>query len=150
MCRLCVLNHCFAQKKNMIASLPVKTKKIKVRNRFFDYYAFVFDQQILIRQRGPGDIWEGLYEFYLVEAEKDNSIRHFENCQKVYSTPSIRHLLTHQKLAIRFHVLEVSTVRIFEQIARSNNMIIISITDLHKFSVAKPTENFLETSYSLL
>ena len=61
---------CGARLKKRVGDLPVKQGKTAVRKRYFNYIMPV-DQSFrtkLVRRSGPG-IWQGLYEFPLVESK---------------------------------------------------------------------------------
>ena len=93
--------------------LPVKTKKAAVRNRFFNYIVLQNGYNIAMRERLGKDIWKGLYDFHLIESPgsdltpdelaKDVYFNQWalegqlREVGKVYT-----HLLTHQRLHIRF------------------------------------------------
>jgi A/G-specific adenine glycosylase len=67
-CTSCPLaKNCLAFAGNMVGSLPVKTKKIVKKSRWFYYLLVNYKGQLYVRRRGAGDIWENLYEFVLVE-----------------------------------------------------------------------------------
>jgi A/G-specific adenine glycosylase len=116
-CMFCVFAEtCVANATGKQAVLPVKSKKVKVKNRFFDYFAIEQDNTFLMHQRPVGDIWTGLYEFYLNESnEKLLELDEIENdfLQKVLSkstikscSESMKHILTHQRIEARFwHVI---------------------------------------------
>lgn len=70
LCNLCLLKKkCAAHLQNTVNQLPVKEKKITVKNRWFYYVVAHFNNEVLVRKRVAGDIWENLYEFILHEAE---------------------------------------------------------------------------------
>ncbi|MEO7309788.1 MAG: A/G-specific adenine glycosylase [Chitinophagaceae bacterium] len=70
LCSNCHLNaNCTALEKNMVASLPVKTKQLQKRNRWFHYFIIEQNQEVLVRKRTEKDIWQSLHEFYLVETD---------------------------------------------------------------------------------
>ena len=51
---------------------PVKSKKTAIRKRFFNYlFLYALDQNnqksFVMQRRGKGDIWQGLYEFPMIE-----------------------------------------------------------------------------------
>lgn len=71
LCSICPLQKkCIAFSINKVNQLPVKLKSIQKKNRYFDFYCFQFKDKWLIQKRGPGDIWEGLHQFYLTEQIK--------------------------------------------------------------------------------
>ncbi|MDP5122125.1 MAG: A/G-specific adenine glycosylase, partial [Spirosomaceae bacterium] len=70
-CMFCPLQDtCYAFQHEAQGVLPVKLKKTKVRNRYFNYFAVQQDEHFLMNKRAENDIWSGLYEFYLVETEE--------------------------------------------------------------------------------
>ncbi len=67
-CMYCPLvGECVAYAQGKQNILPIKNKKIKVKERFFDYFVFEFEGKIALKKRFDSDIWSGLYDFYLVE-----------------------------------------------------------------------------------
>lgn len=68
-CDKCVLSSkCVALKRDMISLLPVKGKKLRVKERHLNYFVLQIGQEIYIRQRTAKDIWQNLYEFFLIES----------------------------------------------------------------------------------
>ena len=68
-CSVCVFNEsCMALQKKKVTVLPVKSKKLKVTNRFFNY--LILEDVLgntLIQKRTLKGIWHNLYEFPLLE-----------------------------------------------------------------------------------
>jgi A/G-specific adenine glycosylase len=68
--------HCFFQadctafRESKQHVLPVKSKRLKVRNRWFNYIIFRHGDLYAIRERTTKDIWQSLYEFHLIETQK--------------------------------------------------------------------------------
>ncbi len=71
-CGVCVFNSsCAALQKKKVDKLPVKSKKLKVKNRFFNYLVVSDDNEnTIIQKRTAKGIWHNLYEFPLIETEK--------------------------------------------------------------------------------
>lgn len=61
----------FAQKKQDI--LPIKAKKVTVKKRYLYYFVIECNGKLLLKERGEGDVWQGLYDFVLVEKDKLSS-----------------------------------------------------------------------------
>ena len=116
-CSTCVFNEsCAALQKNKVDQLPVKTKKLKVRNRYFNYIvASDENENTLIQKRTSKGIWHNLYEFPLLETEKEEDFDFVsEQIQNEYfkentissiletNDKSIVHKLSHQHLHIKF------------------------------------------------
>ncbi|PLK42698.1 A/G-specific adenine glycosylase [Emticicia sp. TH156] len=117
-CMFCIFQgSCLANLQGKQAILPVKLKKVKVRNRFFDYFVIEKAGKLLMAKRGPKDIWEGLYDFYLLESP--GSLMDIELTDNdfllallphaiIRSTSEVyRHILTHQRIEVRFWHLDV-------------------------------------------
>lgn len=68
LCNICShQSRCQAWYTQTIGQLPMKTKKIKKRSRYFYYLVIKHKDQVYIRKRPEGDIWAGLYDFPLIE-----------------------------------------------------------------------------------
>ncbi|HEV7622254.1 MAG TPA: A/G-specific adenine glycosylase, partial [Flavisolibacter sp.] len=76
LCSECFFNNnCLAFLNNNQDQLPVKEKKLKIKERWLNYFVFIYNDEILIRQRITKDIWQHLYEFFPVETSKKSSIK---------------------------------------------------------------------------
>ncbi len=120
-CEICPMNNsCLALQKKKVHLLPVKSKKLKVKNRFFNYLIIEDDNNKTIVQKRTGKgIWENLYEFPLIESESvvdfDNIILPIKEHLKVNEIISIRemdsnnktHKLSHQHLDIKFWKVKI-------------------------------------------
>lgn len=70
-CAHCFFQHqCQAFLLHKQALLPLKSKKMQVRERWFHYIVLQYKDTIAIRMRMEKDIWQHLYEPLLIEAEK--------------------------------------------------------------------------------
>ncbi|MFP9097864.1 A/G-specific adenine glycosylase [Flavobacterium sp. RHBU_24] len=122
-CVVCIFNTtCVAYNTGRVNELPVKLKKQKVTDRYFNYIV-VSDAagHTLINRRGDKGIWNGLYEFPLLETdtnltetEVNTLIQSYtglgfmpETITLINAEPVI-HKLSHQKLHIRFWAVSTS------------------------------------------
>lgn len=77
-CNSCIFNDkciAFAQKRQQ--ALPLKIKKLKIKERTFTYLIFTFEDKLMLKVRGAGDIWQGLYDFPTLEdilEDKENNL----------------------------------------------------------------------------
>ena len=108
--------------KKKVAQLPVKSKKLKVTNRYFNYLVFIDDiGNTHINKRTQKGIWHNLYEFPLLETispEADETIIALIQNQafveneiqeiNIYNEEVIKHKLSHQHLHIKFWKIKVS------------------------------------------
>lgn len=120
-CEICIFNSsCAALQKKKVSELPVKLKKTKVTNKYFNYLIFLDDSETtLINKRTEKGIWHNLYEFPIIETENEidfdvlSKLVH-ENYSgleikdiSIYNDNQIIHKLSHQKLHINFYKVEV-------------------------------------------
>ena len=71
LCETCPLQiKCIAFKEKKVNSLPLKKKSIKRKERFFTYVIAEYNNAFYVRKRIAKDIWQGLYEFMLVETKQ--------------------------------------------------------------------------------
>jgi A/G-specific adenine glycosylase len=147
-CTTCPLDSsCFALQHNKITDLPVKLKKTKVRNRYFNYLVCIDSKKnIVIEQRSGKGIWQNLYQFPLIETDLSLTISEFkkldietsilEGCTFDYSLfneVDKIHKLSHQHLHTKFWILEVD-------ILPANS---IHISDLQSYPVPALIRDFI-------
>ena len=122
-CIVCPLQSgCLAFQKNKISELPVKLKKLKVRNRYFNYLVIIdAKKNTIIEQRTQKGIWQNLYQFPLLETEKSIAISEFKASSSeseflknldfefsLYNEKDVVHKLSHQHLHTKFWIIEVN------------------------------------------
>ena len=99
-CEECpLMESCEAFRTNRIQELPVKLKTLKIRERHLIYIYIRCQGQTAIHRRGPGDIWQGLWEPLLTDKVP---------CDAVLLRQNVKHILTHRILYADFYLLEVS------------------------------------------
>jgi len=111
-CINCPLNEtCFAFAKDRVYDLPIRTKKVKKKKRYLAYYLVENQGKILISKRTKKDIWQGLYEFPLIEFETEKDFDKAEEQElahiifkekNVQVSESYKHILTHQTIKVKF------------------------------------------------
>lgn len=70
-CTRCSLQkNCFAYDRGVVADLPVKAKKLKVKERHFHYILFYNKGKVWIEKRTENDIWQNLHQPFLIEHDK--------------------------------------------------------------------------------
>ncbi|WP_316792746.1 A/G-specific adenine glycosylase [Pedobacter frigoris] len=117
LCNVCPLQaDCFARKNNLVDVLPVKEKKLKKRTRYFNYFICTNGDQILIKRRTAGDIWQELYDFPLLETSdqyhniEEEFLTQLKKSFGEYCTivplDQKKHLLTHQTIYVQFFALD--------------------------------------------
>jgi A/G-specific adenine glycosylase len=151
-CELCCFGVlCKAKQKNLQSILPIKSQKTKIRTRYF-YYLYIRNcGKTIIQKRKEKDIWKGLYEFPLIESEKEMSIdeilsngflkKTLKNCLwKVESVSSLhKHQLSHQLIIARF----ISIVITKENFVINTPLLSVSELEIEKYPVSRLMERFL-------
>ncbi len=70
LCKNCMMSkNCVAFQENKVNELPVKSKSIIVKERWFYYLVASYKDKTYIRKRVQQDIWQNLYEFILIEED---------------------------------------------------------------------------------
>lgn len=64
-----IANNCEALMQGDQQMLPIKKNSTRIRKRYFNYVVLKKDKKIAMFKRPGNDIWEGLYDFYLLESE---------------------------------------------------------------------------------
>jgi A/G-specific adenine glycosylase len=154
-CDICIFNDsCIALQQKNISILPVKLKKTKVKNIYFNYIVLISkNEKTFLQKRIGKGIWQNLYEFPLIETEKNfkleelNSLHIFQDVSRkfeinslvLYNEMPILHKLSHRNIYTQFWIAETS----------KNNDEAISISQLETYPVPKLIGNFITTFFRL-
>ena len=144
-CSICPFNKgCYALSKNKIQDLPIKQKPLKVRKRYFNYLVYISEnEKTIIEKRDKNDIWRNLYQFPLIETEKNLSFKEMQQLigekqfvkeLTLYNKDIIVHKLSHQHLNVKFWIARVEKL----------NGESIFINDIKNYPVPILIGNFLE------
>jgi len=154
-CNKCTLSDiCLAYEKNLINELPVKSKSIKKRDRYFNYFIVEHNGALLLKKREEKDIWQSLYDFPLLETdilvdetevlESKEWRNSFGKQEYIINSVSkiVKHVLSHQQIHARFW--EISTngplprnTKLFKE------SIIIKKHELKKYPIPRLLEKYL-------
>lgn len=120
-CTGCIFQKkCYAFLQDETRTLPVKEKKISIRNRWFYYLVPEHKGKKPIRRRTEKDIWQGLYEFPLVETARQTAVKEVlliaekkfgikkNRYRLLRASPLYRQQLSHQVIRGRFIYIELS------------------------------------------
>ena len=104
-CSVCpLMESCDAFRTNRIQELPVKLKTLKIRERHLIYIYVRYKGQTAIHRRGAGDIWQGLWEPWLVDDEHFSLLTSHSSLRLVKQ--GVKHVLTHRILYADFYLWE--------------------------------------------
>lgn len=150
-CNECVLQEkCFANTHNNVAVLPVKINKTKIKNRYFNYF-FIEDinNNVYVQQRTGKDIWQGLFELFLIETEKESTLDTLLKDKQLQTllhkkhtfvkTPyKAKHVLSHQHLHATFYIIKTS-------VPFSKKTRFVKIKNLHDLAWPRLIDKFLNS-----
>lgn len=121
LCHQCPFqSECKALEKELIKELPVKSKKLIRKERFFHFLILTDKKRLIIQQRTDKDIWKHLYQFPLIELEilkdavslddfiekREVTVKELQNStSKIY-----KQILTHRDIIANFTVIIVEDI----------------------------------------
>lgn len=145
-CTVCPLNtSCVALQKKQVANLPMKLKKTKIVKKHLNFLVCIDpNKHTLLEQRKGKGIWQGLYQFPLIESTKNLNTEDFKQLNTsalnitikdyyLYNKSVIIHKLSHQHLHTNFWVVKTKTL--------TSNA--IPIASIHNYAVPQLMANFL-------
>jgi A/G-specific adenine glycosylase len=111
---------CIALKTGRVASLPVRSKSLQRKDRFFHYYVIRTAQgALLLTRRTENDIWKGLYQFPLLEITRAQYAQSRKmplpdtllsvinpKEEQPYGMIKKKQVLSHQNIHARFQIVE--------------------------------------------
>ncbi|HWB24088.1 MAG TPA: A/G-specific adenine glycosylase [Chitinophagaceae bacterium] len=128
LCAACPMQqNCGAYKAGKVNLLPVKEKTLVRKTRWLSYFIFEHNNSTLIHKRIAKDIWQNLFEFYLVETpdnpkwDKEQVHEWLENSLGIANNPRIQifpaeaQQLTHQQ--VKGYFIKVALEKIPEPLA---------------------------------
>lgn len=152
-CIICPFqNSCVANATENVMNLPVKSKKTKIRKRYFNYLYVTFNDSTFLQKRVDKDVWQHLYEFPLIETDClidiDNLTKN-EEFSKLFSevnnvdikrpSRTYKHVLSHQHIFAQF--FEIQITEISKKIQQLTNIELKTIDD---YPVSRLMELFIE------
>lgn len=149
-CAICPIHEgCYAFLRNAASALPVKAKKVKIKERFFNYFLIEDEGRILMNKRGENDIWANMYDLPMIETPHQVTIDELSVLpetvemfgEKLIITKilqPVKHILTHQHLYVRFVVLKQKPV------VMNPNWVFIEVENLKKIALPKVIFIFLD------
>jgi A/G-specific adenine glycosylase len=152
-CSVCPLQKsCTAYREATVNRLPLKEKTLVRKHRWFYYFLFECEGRLLVHQRTGNDIWQNLFEFYLLEAEESmhwdeisirNWLKEQLNIRKaavIAVSPVMVQQLTHQQIKGQFIRIELNLIPPFLQKYRWE-----TLTGLRKLAFPRFITEYLES-----
>lgn len=156
-CLNCIFkDSCRAFATDLVNVLPVKTKKLIVKKRFFNYLFLYYEDEnnqtvFYLQRRGKGDIWHGLFDLPLIEDsfcyDPDTltastywhkNIAHLQPIISV-SYKDFIHQLTHQQLNTRFFFVNLQNIN---PLSINKEWVAVTTDNYHQYPTSRLIENY--------
>jgi A/G-specific adenine glycosylase len=141
------LLECFAYKNGLITELPKKEKKIKQRNRYFNYLVIINNDSIYLNERKEKDIWQGLFDFPVFETKEP--LTSFPLLEKEFSNIGLtlknqsteyKHILSHQKIYATFWLVSSNKTKNID-----SKFVKTPLKEINNYPIPKLIDNYLKT-----
>jgi len=154
LCSSCSLQeNCVAHRKGIVNHLPVKEKTLQKKNRWLTWFLFTYKNDIFITKRTGKDIWQNLFEFYLIEMDErkewqketidkvlENQLN-IEEYELLYISPMFSQQLTHQNIKATFIKISLPLVpSVLKDYTR------VKFNDISKFAFPGIINQYLQSA----
>jgi A/G-specific adenine glycosylase len=153
-CRECPLvDGCVAYDQGLTTDIPVISKQKRLKTRFFHYIIILNkkegEDELWLRKRKENDIWKNLYDFPLIESERElgpdelmlekgwEQIAGRNDLRLKNVTGAQKYLLSHRELRVKFFIVECPDFTHQEYIR-------VKFSDCHNYPVPRLIENILK------
>ncbi len=150
-CDACPLQEsCLAFKAKTINVLPAKSKKTKVKKRYFHYLVDASNNYV-IEKRDFKDIWQNMYQFPLYETDFEyprneilHNIKDSFNVEFLNQEPlhEVKHILSHQHIYTSFWLVSFHDL--------PENSIQVKSEEIDDYPLPRVIDRFLEEKGSYL
>lgn len=153
-CTSCIfIGNCIAFSKNKVFELPIKSKSLVRKNRYFNYLIITHQQNVIIKKRTENDIWQNLYDFPLIETESSSDFSELKlkiknhdllknkswTLEKVSST--VKHVLSHRDIYTSFFHIKME-----DQPSIKNNYILCQANQLDNYGMPRVITRYLDSN----
>ncbi|MFZ4612716.1 MAG: A/G-specific adenine glycosylase, partial [Bacteroidia bacterium] len=153
-CTSCIfIGNCIAFSKNKVFELPIKSKSLVRKNRYFNYLIITHQQNVIIKKRTENDIWQNLYDFPLIETESSSDFSELKlkiknhdllknkswSLDKVSST--VKHVLSHRDIYTSFFHIKME-----DQPSIKNNYILCQANQLDNYGMPRVITRYLDSN----
>jgi A/G-specific adenine glycosylase len=146
-CENCpVSEQCAAFLKNNPLNFPVKAKKTKVTNKYFNYFVGSSEQFQIEKREGKG-IWQNMFQLPLIESNKKLSLKEVQRLtEEKWSIGTLekiteyKHILSHQKIHATFWKID-SLIR------GDSEYVTVSIDEIQDYPLPRLIDKYLEENH---
>lgn len=144
-CAECPLaGSCMARQNNTQLNFPIKAKKTKVVNRYIHYVVLSDGRSTVLKKRTGKGIWEGLYDFPMVEKKEGEELTESDLQSYGFSEftfdGSFKHILSHQKIFATFWHVQVKQIKLVE------NQIEVNINQVEDYPLPQLLIRYIKES----
>ncbi len=155
-CAICPVEEaCFARTNKRQKELPVKVKKKRNTNRYFTYLVIEQNGKLAMRKRVGKGIWEGMFEFYLIEnkayTETNNISSSFlssllANGGVIEQEDKLpKHILSHQTIYSSFIKINLKSRGNWDTFLAENGLVLYSLTEIEPLPKPVLITNYLNS-----
>ena len=150
-CTICPLrDSCMAFNNKCISELPKKIGKTVVRKRYFNYLFISYKDKTYLHLRGANDIWQGLYEFPLIETEQATNVEELLKSEPFEEFINGKSFTILQTSATRKHILshqhifaQCLHIQLEQKSSKLANYLEIELENLHDYPISRLMESFI-------
>ena len=148
LCELCPISeHCIAYHSGMQDQLPKKSKKVVVKDVFYNFLVIDHQNKLMITKRNSG-IWKEMYQFPLYESDKHIDIdemkiyldkNNLNTDSSIIESDTFKHVLSHRVIYAKFWIIKT------KKVLQISNTISIERKNLVDYPMPRLIHRFLES-----
>lgn len=152
LCEVCVQSpDCVAFNNRFVDEVPVKQKKLKIKNRWLYYFIIENGESVYIRKRESKDIWQNLHEFILLETDNEhhslalsflNELLQHQSYELIAESGIYSQQLTHQHIKGRF-----LRIRINGEINLDGSYRLVKKININDYAFPRFINSYLQKSF---
>ena len=146
-------SNCRAHEEGTISLFPIKQPKRALRDRYFHYFDIRLKNKTLIEKREERDIWQGLYQFPLLERKSARRLTKavvtaflrdragLTHVDIMQISTTFKQTLSHQRIHTRFYIVQARQ----SQKSGSDNFTLVFRKNLENFALPRTITRYLNS-----
>ncbi|MGY8989664.1 MAG: NUDIX domain-containing protein, partial [Flavobacteriales bacterium] len=146
-CSICPLsNSCKSFGTELVELLPIKSKSLKITNKYFNYLIISSEKHTYLQKRTSG-IWISLYQFPLIEGEfTEDQLVNTKQWKNLFISdpiieffsPKIKHKLSHQLIHASFYHIKCDEIN-------ESNFLKINWVEIEKYPLPILIDKYIKS-----
>ena len=144
---------CRAHEEGTISLFPIKQPKRALRDRYFHFFDIRLRSKTLIEKRVERDIWQGLYQFPLLERKSTRRLSQtaataflqdsvgLTHVDIVQASTTFKQILSHQRIHARFYIVHARQ----GQKSGLDNFTLVFRKNLENFALPRTITRYLNS-----